>query len=118
MLWLQQQLVKNRIPLVKVAGTQNCLDLLTKHLASVIQQTFVAYMRLELQEGRAMKAAQLQTLERPEPWGEFWDVGEADRWGERGEQGQWVRVHHISRVAKFTPFRFLRGPGRKTRRHQ
>ena len=46
-LWLQQQLANNLIPLIKVAGTKNGSDLFTKHLASAIQQKHVAYMRLE-----------------------------------------------------------------------
>ena len=73
-LWLQQQLAKNMIPLAKVAGTENCSDLLAKHLASATQQKHVAYMRLEIQEGRATKAAQLHAMERLEPQGEFWDL--------------------------------------------
>ena len=47
-------------------------------------------MRLGFQESRAMKAAQLYVLERLEPQCELWHIGEADKWGERGEHGQWV----------------------------
>ena len=82
MFWLQQQLAKNIIPLMKVAGTENCSDLLTKHLASAIQQKHVAYMRLEFQEGRATQAARLHVVDRLEPQGEFWDEGEVDKWDE------------------------------------
>ena len=37
-------------------------------------------MRLEFQEGRATKAAQLHAMERLEPQWEFWDGGEVDKW--------------------------------------
>ena len=53
-------------------------------------------------------------MERLEPQGEFRDERENDRWNERGEHGQWVRVHRIPRVAMLSPFRIPRGPGRKT----
>ena len=56
-LWLQQQMAKKLIPLIKVDGTENCSDLLTKHLASATQQKHVAYMQLEFRDGRAAKAA-------------------------------------------------------------
>ena len=35
---------------------------------------------------------------------------------ERGEDGQWVRLHRTPRASLFTPFRVPRGPGRKSRR--
>ena len=42
---------------------------------------------------------------------------ESDKWGERGEQGQWTRVHRVQRKELFTPFKVPRGPGKKTRLH-
>ena len=108
-------MAKKLIPLIKVDGTENCSDLLTKHLASATQQKHVAYMQLEFREGRAAKAAQLHLVQRLEPQGEFREEAASDRWEERGEQGRWVRYHRTPRVAMFTPFRVPNGPGRKTR---
>ena len=114
-LWLQQQLARKIVPLVKVDGTENCSDLMTKHLASQTLLKHVAYMNLEFQEGRAGKAAQLHAMERLEPQGEFRDRGGPDRWEERGDRGRWVRLHRTPRLSLFTPYKVPNGPGRKTR---
>ena len=114
-LWLQQQLAKKIIPLIKVDGTVNCSDLMTKHLASQIILKHVAYLNLEFREGRAGKAVQLHSMERLEPQGEFREGEEPDRWEERGEQGRWVRLHRSPRITMFTPHKIPNGPGRKTR---
>ena len=66
-LWLQQQAAKKIIPLVKVDGTINCADLLTKHLATAMQLRHVKTMQLDFREGRAKQAAQLHAIDRLDP---------------------------------------------------
>ena len=112
-LWLQQQTAKNIIPLIKVPGTDNCSDLLTKHLVGPILNKHVAAMGLVFQEGRAEKAALLHALYQQR--GRSIDALATDKWSERGEKEQWVRVHRVPREELFTPYRVPRGPGKKTR---
>lgn len=114
-LWLQQQAAKKIIPLVKVDGTVNCADLLTKHLGVQVQQRHVEFMQLEFREGRAEMAAQLHSVQRLQPQGEFLEGGACDRWEEKGEQGRWVRLHRTPRSALFDPKKVTGGPGRRTR---
>ena len=66
-LWLQQQVAKKIIPLIKVDGSVNCADLLTKHLGAQIQQRHVETMQLEFKERRAQLAAQLHSIKRLDP---------------------------------------------------
>jgi hypothetical protein len=114
-LWLQQQVAKKIIPLVKVDGSINCADLLTKHLTVAVQERHVKTMQMEFREGRAQKAAQLHSITRLNPQGKFQEGGVGDRWEERGEQGMWIRVHRTPRVGLFNPCKVPRGPGRGTR---
>ena len=114
-LWMQQQMAHKLIPLIKVDGSLNCADLLTKHLVANVQQRHVEMMQLEFREGRAQMAAQLHSLERLQPQGEFLEGGSCDRWAERGEQGIWVRQHRTPRTSLFGPRKVSHGPGRKTR---
>ena len=114
-LWLQQQVAKKIITLIKVDGSVNCADLMTKHLTTVVQEKHVKMMQMEFEEGRAQKAAQLHSMSRLNPQGEFQEGGIGDRWEERGEQGTWIRIHRTPRVGLFNPFRVPHGPGRKTR---
>ena len=72
-------------------------------------------MQMEFREGRAQKAAQLHSISRLDPQGEFREGGVGDKWEERGEQGIWIRVHRTPRVGLFNPCRVPRGPGRRTR---
>ena len=114
-LWLQQQVAKKIVPLIKVDGTANCSDLLTKHLAAHVQRKHAEMMRLEFRDGRSQMAAQLHVLDRVQPQEEFNDEGGTDRWEERGEQGRWTRVNRTPRAALFNPRRVARGPGRGSR---
>ena len=68
-LWLQQQVARKIVPLIKVDGTANCADLLTKHLTANIQEKHVDMMKLEFRTGRAQIAAQLHALNRVRPQG-------------------------------------------------
>ena len=114
-LWLQQQVAKKIVPLVKVDGTENCADLLTKHLTTMIQEKHVKMMKLEFRDGRAQSAAKLHAISRAKPQEEFQDGGNGDRWTERGEQGRWTRLHRTPRAHLFNPRRVPHGPGRKSR---
>ena len=114
-LWLQQQVAKHIIPLIKVDGTVNCADLLTKHLTTAVQQGHVDMMKLEFRDGRAQMAAQLHSIDRLQPQGEFREGGVGDRWEEQGEQGRWIRLHRTPRATLFNPRRVPHGPGRKSR---
>ena len=114
-LWLQQQAAKKLVPLVKVDGTSNCADLLTKHLTAQVQEKHVEMMQLEFRTGRAEIAAQLHALDRLHPQGEFHEAGASDKWAERGENGMWIRVHKVPRVSLFCPKGIPNGPGRKSR---
>ena len=114
-LWLQQQAAKKLVPLIKVDGTANCADLLTKHLTTQVQGRHVEMMQLEFRTGRAEIAAQLHALDRLRPQGEFHEAGAGDRWAERGENGMWIRIHKVPRVSLFCPKGIPNGPGRKSR---
>ena len=114
-LWLQQQVAKKIVPLLKVAGEHDCANLLTKHLVSSVQQRHLDMMNLEFREGRAQIAAQLHAVSRLQPQGEFEEGGMGDRWVERGERGIWVRLHRTPLAALFSPKRVPNGPGRKSR---
>ena len=114
-LWLQQQVARKIVPLVKVDGSENCADLLTKHLTTIVQEKHVKMMRLEFRDGRAQSAAKLHTFTHVRPQDEFREGGSGDRWIERGEQGRWTRVHRAPRAALFHPHRVPHGPGRKSR---
>ena len=114
-LWLQQQVAKKIVPLVKVPGTENCSDLLTKHLTAATQEKHVRMMQLEFRSGRAESAAKLHAVEFAKPQEEFQEGGIGDRWTERGERGIWTRQHRTPRAALFHPHRVQHGPGRKSR---
>ena len=114
-LWLQQQVANKLIPLTKVDGTLNCADLLMKHQVTHVQQRHVEMMQMDFREGRAQMAAQLHSIKRLQPQGEFLEGGACDRWEERGEQGRWVRLHRTPPSSLFNPRKVNNGPGRKTR---
>ena len=95
--WLQQHVAKKLIPLIKVDGTLNCADLPTKHLVTHVQHRRVEMMQMDFREGRAQIAAQLHSVERLQPQGEFLEGGAGDKWEEKGEQGRWVRLHRTPR---------------------
>ena len=80
-----------------------------------MQQKHVEHMQLKLREGRARKAAPLHSTQHADPQGDFSEGGVGDRWEQRGEDGQWVRLHRSPRTALVTPFRVPRVPGRKSR---
>ena len=112
MLWIQEKQARARLPLIKVDGTRNPADLMTKNLArSEIIKNLRIIGLVEL-EGRSERAAQLHSIKRSID--ELVESGNAghdpDSWEARGEQGVWIRRHSTPRLSLFTPFRVPRGP--------
>ena len=58
-LWVQQAAYSKRIAYLKVAGTVNPADLLTKHLAEPLREVHCACVNMKLILGRAGKAPEL-----------------------------------------------------------
>ena len=63
-LWLQEQQLRRLQPLVKVKGTENPADMMTKNVPGPVLTEFVRVLNLEFREGRATSAAQLHSLKR------------------------------------------------------
>ena len=124
LLWLQEQLARDRVPLLKVPGPENNADLMTKHLAEGMISKHAARMSLDFREGRSSKAANLQSVARVAKQDRqtkadekllsicenFQDGPGGDYWHTRGSDGVWVRVHATPRQALFTPAKVHRGP--------
>ena len=119
-LWMQEQCARKILPLAKVPGEDNPADLMTKNLTSSVIDKNMKRLRLRLEEGRAEKAAQLHALSWKastsisEEWQRARDTANdqrgGDRWGSRGSEGTWHRIHKTPRRALFTPFRVSKGP--------
>ena len=120
-LWLQEQVARDAVPLVKVPGPYNCADLMTKHVPAELIKRHTERMSLEFQEGRAEKAAKLQSIAKAQRQKqaqdsmlsacEKYDSGHRqDKWISRGGDGEWVRLHDTPRRSLFTPCRVARGP--------
>ena len=122
-LWIQEQCAKKIIPTVKVDGTKNPADLMTKILNLNVIERHMEVLDLHFREGRAGKAAKLHELSRAVRQEEHknklsifsFENDKADKWSNRGELQQWSREHSTARRALFTPFKVARGPGRKTK---
>ena len=124
LLWLQEQLARDTVPLLKVPGPENNADLMTKHLQEGMIRRHVTRMSLEFREGRSQKAANLQSISRLNKRSRHSEAQErlisacsifderrgGDDWHSRGEDGQWIRLHATPRRALFTPCRVARGP--------
>lgn len=122
--WLQEQLARDKVPLVKIPGPENNADLMTKHLQEGMIRKHVARMCLEFQDGRSNKAANLQSVakisrrERKDKaedklnsiCSSFANDSGGDYWHARGERGTWIRVHATARRALFTPAKVSKGP--------
>ena len=61
-LWLQEQLARDKVPLIKVPGPENNAGLLTKRLVAEMMRRHTTRMSLELRAGRSQKAANLQSV--------------------------------------------------------
>ncbi len=61
-LWLQQKELKEKLTFSKVHGTENCADLMTKHLTLKCLEGHVARMNLYFSDGRAAVAAKVYTI--------------------------------------------------------
>ena len=60
-LWLQEQLAREYAPLTKVQGAKNGADLMTKNVEGPLLLEHCRMLMLESREGRAGKAAELQS---------------------------------------------------------
>ena len=61
-LWLQEQQARRMLPLVKVLGTENPADLVTKNVAQALVLRYFATMSVEFKDGRANAASQLHNV--------------------------------------------------------
>ena len=122
-LWLQGQLARERAPLTKVLGTKNGADLMTKNVEGPLLIEHCKRLMLEARDGRATKAAELQSClhgvraERAHDkmvaaCERYSDGNRNDHWNSRGAEGKWTRVHSTPRRSLFTPCRVPRGPAR------
>ena len=116
---------------MKVDGTDNPSDLMTKHLVVNVTERHLKFLDMDYREGRSEKASQLHHVniadnkneideviemnEDEDKVEEGFDKGKSDKWGDRGNGKQWSRIHLNPRRALFTPYKIARGPGRKTK---
>ena len=116
-LWLQEQQARARLPLVKIDGTRNPADLMTKNLSRAEIMKNIEILGLIESEGRSAKAAQLHSVANciDDVVGRDSDGCDGDTWTSRGEGGNWIRNHATPRLAMFTPFRVPRGPAKNQR---
>jgi hypothetical protein len=120
-LWLQEQLARDKVPLLKVLGTENSADLATKHLSQDMIRKHTERMSLEFREGRAKKAVELKSIDKRSRCNDienkmiatcdkYAERRGGDSWFSRGSEGTWVRLHSTPRRSLFTPCRVPRGP--------
>ena len=121
MLWLQEQLIRDKVPLIKIPGPYNCADLMTKHVPADLIKRHTGNIGLEFRDGRTEKAAKLQSVARLTRQSEASDrmlsacerydqEKRQDKWSSRGAEGEWTRIHSTPRRSLFTPCRVARGP--------
>ena len=122
-LWLQEQLAREKAPITKVLGTENGADLMTKNVEHPLILRHCDRLSLEFRDGRASKASELQSLGREARQDRahermlaacerYADGSRGDQWHSRGSGGYWTRVHSSPRRSLFTPCRVPRGPAR------
>ena len=111
------------VPAVKIDGTKNPSDLMTKHLVGPTIYKHLEFLNIGYREGRAEKAAKLHEIHRAERSSDCrqnyksqnYNNLRPDHWKERGQDKKWVRKHSMPRRALFTPYKIPRGPGRRTK---
>ena len=62
LLWLQEQLARDKVPLIKVPGLEINADLIKTHLLAEVICRLTTWMSLEFRGGRSQKAAILQSV--------------------------------------------------------
>ena len=100
-LWLQEQEMRNIGPIVKVPGTPNPADLMTKALGEKEIIKNLGLLRIQLKQGRASTAANLHQLTH----GDSWDCA--------GKKGIYRRRHQTWRRSLFVPWKTKGGPENK-----
>ena len=123
-LWLQEQMARDSVPILKVLGTENNADLTTKHLSHDMIGKHIKRMAMEFRGGRSEKASNLQSVSaknRAERItravncienlrDKYAEKNVGDDWISRGAGGKWIRAHRTARKSLFTPCRVPRGP--------
>ena len=120
-LWLQEQMARDAVPLIKVPGPYNCADLMTKHVPAALIRRHSEHMSLEFREGRMERGGKLQYLAKTQRQAQAQDhmisvcekydrSHRQDKWISRGADGEWTRLHDTPRRSLFTPCRVARGP--------
>ena len=66
-LWLQEQSLRQAVEFIKVKGTANPADLMTKHLARAQVDQYLEALGYEVREGRAEAAVKLHPAKAPDP---------------------------------------------------
>ena len=102
-LWIQQEVLHNRLAVSKVSTNKNPADLMTKALKPEVIQRHLDAADIRLSATRASTAPGLhrvaQSTER-----------EADGWLKPSESTRWARAHRKSRTTLFTPMKVANGP--------
>ena len=62
LLFLQEELARDKVPLIKVPGPENNADLMTKHLLAEMICRHTNRTSLEFRERRSRKAVNLQSI--------------------------------------------------------
>ena len=111
--WLQETCARKCIPLSKIPGEHHPADLGTMHLAKDKIDQNVHRTKMDFEQGRSEKAAQLHLLDNQREWRNIRRTGHekkgGDRWHARGEDGVWCRSHTTPRVSLFTPYKIAKG---------
>lgn len=81
-LWLQETCARKAIPLNQVSGTENCAHLMTKHLGRQLIEENISRMNMLFESGRAVKAAQLHSVESRGHWKALREAANDQRGGE------------------------------------
>ena len=100
-LWIQGQVKSDAIKLLKVLGTENPADLLTKNLHANLMAKHLEYLGMNTAKDRAASAPTLSQLVQD-------DGDHSDYWEEKGENIE--RVHCKARTTLFTPLRVSGSP--------
>jgi hypothetical protein len=66
-LWLQEQALRKAVEFVKVKGTSNPADLMTKHLGREAVEQYIEALNMDCREGHADTAVKLHSAMRKDP---------------------------------------------------
>ncbi len=95
-LWVQKDVLDEKLKVVKVSSNKNPADLLTKHLKAELILRHLEALNCEVSDGRAATAPMLQQVRSRDYW--------------IGKGVQWARAHCKHRESRFTPMKVAGGP--------